>query len=465
VVTMEEQYLTLELEKAVEWMAGFAGRGLVSYIIPIPPADLLNVFANGSKLSVHRRAFWSEDRGVTFVGIGAALEYNAQGDRRFQETEEWYQQVIHHAVKNRIIYGTGPLMIGGFSFSDKVQSVGEWQHFPSAGFFIPRYLFTEKDDQAWLTINMHLRSGFSKDEMLNRLKNDLQILLFSQEKQDTPDLKILQKVSDHRGDWLQAAREIIDRIRAGHVDKVVLSRTLNIILNKILEPAILLKKLYANRTYGFVFAIEREGDCFLGATPERLVKRDGEHLYVDCLAGTDRRGRTAAEDEAIGQSLLQDSKNLAEHRFVVESIIETMQAFCETISAPGYPRLVKTESVQHLYTPVRGQMKKTASLFKVIGSLHPTPAMGGSPRERALAMIGELEPHERGWYAAPVGWTDGFQYGDFAVGIRSVLLSGQKLRLFAGCGIVKDSKPDQEYEETEMKFRPILRALEGVLHV
>jgi menaquinone-specific isochorismate synthase len=163
--------------------------------------------------------------------------------------------------------------------------------------------------------------------------------------------------------------------------------------------------------------------------------------------------------------LLQDSKNLAEHRFVVESIIETMQAFCETISAPGYPRLVKTESVQHLYTPVRGQMKKTASLFEVIGALHPTPAMGGSPRERALAMIGELEPHERGWYAAPVGWTDGFQYGDFAVGIRSVLLSGQKLRLFAGCGIVKDSKPDQEYEETEMKFRPILRALEGVLHV
>jgi menaquinone-specific isochorismate synthase len=110
-------------------------------------------------------------------------------------------------------------------------------------------------------------------------------------------------------------------------------------------------------------------------------------------------------------------------------------------------------------------MKNTASLFEVIGALHPTPAMGGSPRERALAMIRELEPHERGWYAAPVGWMDGFQYGDFAVGIRSALLSGEKLRLFAGCGIVKDSNPDQEYEETEMKFRPILRALEGVLHV
>jgi menaquinone-specific isochorismate synthase len=462
---MDERNLTLELENAVEWMAGFAGRGLVSYIIPIPPANLLDVFANAAKLSVRRRAFWSEERGITLVGIDAALEYDAQGDKRFQGTEEWYRKVIRHAVKNRIVYGTGPLILGGFSFSDKVHSAGEWQHFPGAGFFIPRYLFTEKDHHAWLTINMDLRSGFSKDEMLTRLKNDLQILLFSPEKQDTADLKILQKVSEHKEDWLHAAREIIDRIRAGHVDKVVLSRTLNIVLNKALEPARLLKKIYANRTYGFVFAVERDGDCFLGATPERLVKRDGEHLYVDCLAGTDRRGETAAEDEAIGQCLLQDSKNLVEHRFVVESIKETMQVFCETISAPGYPRLVKTESVQHLYTPVRGKMKNTASLFEVIGALHPTPAMGGSPRERALAMIRELEPHERGWYAAPVGWMDGFQYGDFAVGIRSALLSGEKLRLFAGCGIVKDSNPDQEYEETEMKFRPILRALEGVLHV
>ena len=227
------------------------------------------------------------------------------------------------------------------------------------------------------------------------------------------------------------------------------------------SPASILSRLQKEQPTSYLFAIKNENDCFLGATPERLVKRHDGKFYSTCLAGSIRRGKTKEEDDQLGNELLNDKKNLHEHAVVVHMIKDAMAACCEEVIASDQPQLYKVKDIQHLYTPVVGKAKEGVSLLQMVKKLHPTPALGGYPKEEAIKKIREVEHLDRGWYAAPVGWIDFAGNGEFAVAIRSGLLQGKEASLFAGCGIVGDSDPITEYNETLMKFRPMLSALGG----
>jgi menaquinone-specific isochorismate synthase len=188
------------------------------------------------------------------------------------------------------------------------------------------------------------------------------------------------------------------------------------------------------------------------------VKKEGDTCYSACLAGSIRRGKTFQEDEQLGQWLMHDEKNLREHQFVVQMIREAIEAVCKRVQMPSSPQLLKLQHIQHLYTPVVGE-KCCVSILSIVEQMHPTPALGGTPREKAIKEIRENEPLDRGWYAAPIGWMDTEGNGEFAVAIRSGLLQGKKASIFAGCGVVGDSDPISEYEETKVKFTPMLSAL------
>jgi len=202
---------------------------------------------------------------------------------------------------------------------------------------------------------------------------------------------------------------------------------------------------------------------FFGASPERLVKVEEGQAFSSCVAGSIRRGQTADEDDQLGQSLLNDGKNRGEHHYVVEMITETFKKNCTSIKVPNQPKLLKIRDIQHLYTPVEGVLNGEATILQLVKHLHPTPALGGVPRKEAMEMIRAFEPMNRGLYAAPIGWVDADGNGEFAVAIRSAALLGNRAFLYAGGGIVEDSTPQSEYEETLVKFRPMLRALGGKL--
>ena len=181
------------------------------------------------------------------------------------------------------------------------------------------------------------------------------------------------------------------------------------------------------------------------------------------VAGTTPRGDTEAEDESFARTLLADDKNLREHDFVVQNIKADILELCENYFIPDTPRILKSQFIQHLYTPVSGKLKMGYGIFDVVEKMHPTPALGGLPREAAMNFLREEERLERGWYGAPFGWVDAKGNGEFIVGIRSVLIDGQHLTLFAGCGIVRDSNADLEYQETALKLKPMLASVGEVI--
>ncbi|WP_040229287.1 isochorismate synthase, partial [Bhargavaea cecembensis] len=220
----------------------------------------------------------------------------------------------------------------------------------------------------------------------------------------------------------------------------------------------------AEQQESFLFGIESGDKLFFGATPERLVEVRGDHAGTACVAGSVRRGKSAGEDRLLGDGLLGDPKNRSEHQYVVSMIGEVFRRLCTDVRIPAGPRLLKVRDIQHLFTPVEGVPVPGKDLLDFVEALHPTPALGGTPREAAMPMIRENEGMDRGYYGAPVGWMDAEGNGEFAVAIRSALLEGGTARLFAGGGIVADSVPEEEYEETWVKFRPVMRALGGKLH-
>jgi isochorismate synthase len=177
------------------------------------------------------------------------------------------------------------------------------------------------------------------------------------------------------------------------------------------------------------------------------------------LAGSAPRGNSEEEDEQLDLELLQSAKNQGEHAIVVTMIREALAHYCSQVWVSDKPQLLRLKNIQHLQTPIIGKLLPGKSILDAIGELHPTPAVGGFPRETALAELREFEQLDRGWYAGPIGWINANGNGEFAVALRSALVDEAQATLFAGGGIVADSQPESEYAETCWKFAVMLRGL------
>ncbi len=257
--------------------------------------------------------------------------------------------------------------------------------------------------------------------------------------------------------WEALVTDALARIRARELDKVVAARQTRLWAREPIDLGEVLARLAGSQPGCAEFALQRGDAVFLGASPERLVVKHGLAIETEALAGSaPRREGDGGEGAA---ALLGSDKDRREQEIVVRGIRAALEPLCERLDVGSVPCVRTLRSVHHLSTPVRGTLARPLHVLRVLEALHPTPAVSGLPRDRAMAWITAHEPAPRGWYASPVGWIDGAGDGAFAVAIRSALVAGDRAWLYAGAGIVLGSDPRLEYAETAVKQAAMLAAL------
>jgi isochorismate synthase len=263
--------------------------------------------------------------------------------------------------------------------------------------------------------------------------------------------------------WMNIVADTVLMLREGRYQKVVLSRGVQVTTEaptKLFDIPATLYQLQQNYPETYLFALQHQERCFCGATPEQLASVHNGNVQTMALAGTARQNSNVNEtDHTMNTELLSNGKDKKEHDFVVVMIRDFLETLCSEITISGTPYLLKLKNVQHLKTNIHGKLLPGHNILDVIAGLHPTPAVGGLPRPEALEMIRAREPTGRGWYAGPIGWLDADGNGEFSVALRSALVTKNSALLFAGCGIVADSRPEKEYEESCWKLQAMRQNL------
>ncbi|CAM3769902.1 isochorismate synthase MenF [Mesobacillus zeae] len=463
-VTIQETELREGILSAIRLAKETVQPVLVSEVQKIADIDPFSFFNAGREQFLGERFFWKDpDSRHIIAGLGNCRLIQHDGVRgRFTKTEKEWNRFIETAVilDEYKTSGTGPLMFGGFSFDPLKEKTGLWSKFSDSHFHVPKYMLTVAGGQAYFTSNV-ICTQHDDADLYEKVLQERQIILLAQKQPVLPMPALQEVIEIAPEEWKESVSELVRELKDSPLKKVVLARELRLRFSKAAEAESVLFRLLKEQQGSFIFAFESNGDCFIGATPERLVKKEGNSVFSACLAGSIGRGADSDSDEKLGRSLLEDQKNLIEHQYVVDMIREAMEETCDEVIIPATPQLMKMKYIQHLYTPVIGKNRRGTPIFSLVDRLHPTPALGGLPKKLAVEKIREMERLDRGYYAAPLGWLDHNGNGEFAVAIRSALLQGEEASLFAGCGIVADSDADSEYRETSIKFRPMLNAFGG----
>ncbi|WP_404444800.1 isochorismate synthase [Sutcliffiella horikoshii] len=459
-ITIPFHHIVSLWEEAKSKAASINQTVLISYTKKVEQLDPLHFFRKSEPFYEGQRFFWSNpDHSHMMVGAGVTAEFTAGGeDDRYHDIEAQWKRFIHHAVCNKDSQEVGPVIYGGFSFDPKKEKTKLWDQFADALFILPTFMLTKIKGDTYITINYLSDCDESMLKDLVKLEEEL---LKSSSIKHVSTTSIVKCLEMDPVEWKESISKVTEKITEGEMDKVVLARELRVLFQDKVNVAPVLENLMKEQANSYLFTIERGTDCFLGATPEQLVKKQGNNVQSMCLAGSIARGDSVEEDSLLGKALLSDEKNMHEHDLVVQMIRASLEKVCENVSTPSEPNLYKMKHIQHLHTPVTAETSDDYSLSDLIKLLHPTPALGGFPQEISLQTIREVERLDRGWYAGPLGWMDWKEDGEFVVAIRSGLLQEREASLFAGCGIVGDSDPESEYQETQIKFRPMLSALGG----
>lgn len=460
-ITMKEPKLLLEkFTEGIEHAKQYKKPILVSITTNTNKLDAL-AFFSAYKNKTNMRTYWTEpSREFTLIGIGTAALVEAEGIERFQEIDNKWRQLTEHAVisAETDVLGTGPTIIGGFNFDPLKEKSTLWKSFPDAKLVLPKYMLTIYKGSYWLTENYMVNSTDDAQTLFQKAEMEKENLFqfTAMDDENIPSSIIKEEINPQA--WIKTVEKTTEQIKKHELEKVVLAREMRLYAELPFSPERTLKHLLTEQTTSFVFAFEYGKDCFLGASPERLAKRVDEEVLFTCLAGSIKRGTTDEEDKQLENFLLNDDKNRYEHQLVVEMITDVARKLCQEVEVPEGPKLLKTPHIQHLFTPITAKAG-SASLLEIIEAMHPTPALGGYPKEPGIEKIRHIEQLDRGWYAAPIGWLDYNGNGEFAAAIRSALLQERQASLFAGVGLVADSDPMTEYEETLIKFKPMLSAL------
>ena len=329
-----------------------------------------------------------------------------------------------------------------------------WQAFEHSTFFIPKFIFYQKEKSFYLIIFFHSAEDKTSTKIIEEIDQRLEKIISSKTKnQNQSELKILNQIK--YDEWEGMIKHSLQKIIEGNIRKVVLSRYLDCEITNAPDLTILTNKLKDDYPASYLFIYRKTNSIFLGASPEKLFVINKKIIETEALAGTVKRGETDSADNQLSEFLLNDKKELAEHINVVEYILNALSEFADGIQFDK-PSIKKLKYVQHLWTPIKGILTGKPSIKSIINRLHPTPAVCGDPKETALDIINNLENYDRGLFTGVLGWYSNDGFGEFAVAIRSALIKNNKLMLFAGCGIVKGSSPEKEFYETELKLKSIL---------
>jgi menaquinone-specific isochorismate synthase len=379
-------------------------------------------------------------RGEGLVGWGEAARLEVSGPRALDEAAAWWTDWTDGVDTDDElgVAGSGPVLFASIAFDPRTGT---------SVFVVPEVVLGRRDGMEWLTT---VGDVDPRDVLLPEATDD----------GPAPRLRYADGSLDP-ATWCAAVATAVERISAGELAKVVLARDLLVSADVPLDPRRLLRRLAARFPDCWTFSV----DGLLGATPELLLRRSGRQLSARVLAGTAPRG-AGADDDRLAAQLIGSAKDRAEHALAVDSLVQALEPFCATLDAPAEPDLLTLANVRHLASDVTGTQRRTgargrAGLLELVGAVHPTAAVCGTPTPDAAAVISELEGMDRGRYAGPVGWLDARGDGEFGLALRCAELVGDDgARLFAGCGIVAGSDPAAELAETQAKFAAFQAALE-----
>lgn len=412
----------------------------------------------------HEQHFYLEKpaAGEAIAGADAVESATFSGTSRFAAARDWAAEVRSRliAIGDVDTPRAGPHFFAGFAFADDTTPGAA---FAPATVFLPRWQVATSQGRYVAVANVRVTPDADPTLLARRVQ--AAHTKFSAFPYDSPVVRPTTEraeVSETGGaGWFEAAvGEVLGRIRSGAYRKIVLARALDLAQASPFLPLDALNHLRERfpACYGFSLANGR-GQSFIGATPERLARVRGRELLTEALAGSAPRGATATEDAKLGAGLLARAKEVHEHQVVLEAIVRRLKRLGLSPIAAEHARLLLLPNVQHLWSPVSAVLPPEMHLLDVLAMLHPTPAVGGQPREAAKPDIARLERFDRGLYAGAVGWFDQAGDGEFVVAIRSALMDGAKARLFAGAGIVEGSVPADEKAETDLKLAALLNAL------
>lgn len=406
-------------------------------------------------------------RDEAIAGADQVVSLAVNGEQRFAEAKGFVEKMLERAICIGDVDApfAGPHFFCSFSF---FADPGDGSSFPGAMVFLPRWQVARQGGDCTAVANLRVEPTSDIEALTETVwKAHRKFSSFEYHQRAVVKTPVsLESVLEipplrHREQFEEAVKIALGKIQAGELQKVVLARHLDLALPAELNPLHAVNRLRMAFPNCFAYSVANgNGQSFIGATPELLARKSGLRLETEALAGSAARGDTAAQDARLAEGLLRSEKDGREHRLVVDSIRRRLETLPIQVAESAQPRLLQLANVQHLRTPISGKMNRGLHLLDVLAELHPTPAVGGSPRKPACAAIHEMEHFPRGLYAGAVGWINGAGDGEFCVAIRSTLIGGGSARLFAGAGIVAGSDPAREWQETEVKLRAVLEVLQ-----
>lgn len=442
------------LERALR--QGASDRALVCVCVPAPKGDPLSVLSTARKGAA---TFWRPPASPASVTTGVTHRLSVEGTDRFSAIESWREELAARvrSVCHSRTANLAPRAFGGFAFAPGSAAKEPWTDFGDGQLVLPRWQVDGGAHQSTISTYLDFADGWSGRTQIALAEFDqIWRCLARPQEHDVPRAPApkLERVGElERGRWEARMREIAHAFEEGRFKKVVAARRSDFCAREDLDPLSVLNRLRAQHPDTYTFGLRFGASTFVGATPECLFQKRGLAIHADALAGS-----IDAELENAASRLRASHKDRREHRPVVEHLREQLSPLCERIACSPEPEIRRLRNVLHLHTSVRGELSNAVEVGALLRALHPTPAVGGQPRSDAVRWIEEHE-EPRGWYAGPVGWIDLAGDADFAVALRCGLIRGPNAWLYAGGGIVPGSDPDSEWDEAQLKLRPMLNAM------
>lgn len=410
------------------------GMRVASIDVDFDPFD----FARTGAALVDRAVAYASPEGDRVVGLGTAWHASSAGADRFDDVQRAIAALQPEDLK----------VFVGYAFHDVVDRTSIWTDFSAIDAFVPRIAIEGAGDRSRLTVTIPPGQEPGPTlELLGSMRRPAWVQVV-----ETGDHTI--ESHPHVSRWAQSVADAVKVIESGALDKVVLARAVRVESSEPVPILRVFRQLVRSYPGCYNFAWKSFGSVLMGASPELLAEVRGSSFRSNPLAGSARRGEGTEDDRLVGDALLASTKDREEHRLVVDDVVQRLSGLVDDIVVPATPELRKMATVQHLSTEITGSAR--AGVLGIVDRLHPTPAVGGVPRTEAVAYIDETEEIERGWYTGGIGWVTPSGDGTIAIALRCGLVSGATTELFAGAGIVADSDPAAEVEETRLKLRPLL---------
>lgn len=439
---------------------------LVSATTPLPGPVALGDLLRGARVAGEPWALIEQPerggRGLLALGSACTVPVGAFARERFTELAARWRRLASSALADGPggVPGAGLVLVGGAAFAPGGGEGAAWDGFGGGDFVVPSVAIACHGAHAALTVTVCVAPGADPAELLAQAELATALLAPATPDPADPFLAAPQVRSVLAAShFTKAVADACALIDSGAVEKIVLAREIDVRSPQRWDVPQVLGRLAQRFPACFVFGFGRGEGAMVGASPELLLRRDGQRAETVALAGSSRRSDDPSVDEHLAAALLASPKDRHEHQLVVDRIVRALRPGALWVTSSPEPQVATVANVHHLATPIRAQLGPKAGLLELVGALHPTPAVGGEPSERALQAIPELEGFDRGWYAGPLGWVDQAGDGEFFVGLRSGVLRGEQARLFAGVGIVGESDPAAELAETEVKLEALLSAL------